>query len=381
MSYTHRSAGLAILLAASSFNVWSDENVIDKWRLEPFWTGNVIHGESIFFLEPAPGSPAEAPLLFTPEAVLSLRHPATGASYEEGRDYVIDREARRIQRTPDSRIPFTTRQDFEPPLGASGQQYRDGARDIFFGEGRKFHDLQVEITYRHSGGEWSEMNGPVPDSAANALPGVMRKLRVADPVSITLLGDSISFGLNASGVVDAPPHQPAYGDLFAKALGARFGSPITFRNPSVSGMSAAWGIEQAPGVAAARPDLVLIAFGMNDASGRLAPDQYAAQIAQIMADIRKDHPPAEFILVATMLGNADWIHATPALYPQYRDALKTLAGPGVAIADLTSVWETLLARKTYADLTGNGVNHPNDFGHRVYAQVLLSMMLGTEPQQ
>jgi acyl-CoA thioesterase-1 len=47
-------------------------------------------------------------------------------------------------------------------------------------------------------------------------------------------------------------------------------------------------------------------------------------------------------------------------------------GPGMAVADLTSFWELLLTRKTFADITGNGVNHPNDFGHRVYAQVLLS---------
>jgi len=28
-------------------------------------------------------------------------------------------------------------------------------------------------------------------------------------------------------------------------------------------------------------------------------------------------------------------------------------------------------RKTHHDLTGNGINHPNDFGHRLYAQVIL----------
>jgi hypothetical protein len=50
-----------------------------------------------------------------------------------------------------------------------------------------------------------------------------------------------------------------------------------------------------------------------------------------------------------------------------------LQGPGVAVADLTSFWSVFLERKRFDDLTGNGVNHPNDFGHRVYAQVLLSL--------
>ncbi|MEC8800536.1 MAG: hypothetical protein VXX55_07230 [Planctomycetota bacterium] len=31
------------------------------------------------------------------------------------------------------------------------------------------------------------------------------------------------------------------------------------------------------------------------------------------------------------------------------------------------------AKKTW-DLTGNGVNHPNDFGHRVYAQVRCELL-------
>jgi hypothetical protein len=51
----------------------------------------------------------------------------------------------------------------------------------------------------------------------------------------------------------------------------------------------------------------------------------------------------------------------------------------VALADLTGVWTELLARKGYHDLTGNGVNHPNDFGHRLYAQVILGLL--TDPRR
>lgn len=31
--------------------------------------------------------------------------------------------------------------------------------------------------------------------------------------------------------------------------------------------------------------------------------------------------------------------------------------------------------KNFLDLTGNGVNHPNDFGHRVYARVLSALLI------
>lgn len=36
-------------------------------------------------------------------------------------------------------------------------------------------------------------------------------------------------------------------------------------------------------------------------------------------------------------------------------------------------WEKLLTRKNFADLSGNNVNHPNDFGHRLYAEVLFTI--------
>ena len=89
---------------------------------------------------------------------------------------------------------------------------------------------------------------------------------------------------------------------------------------------------------------------------------------------RKALPKVEFILVASMLGNRDWTVLKHDVFPLYRDELADLCRPGVAPSDITSVWEELLKHKQDHDLTGNGVNHPNDFEHRVYAQVL-SMLL------
>jgi hypothetical protein len=91
--------------------------------------------------------------------------------------------------------------------------------------------------------------------------------------------------------------------------------------------------------------------------------------------IRKGCPNAEIILVATMMGNKDWTALHPELWPAYRDALAELCGPGIALADMTGVWGEMLKHKQYWDITGNGVNHPNDFSHRVYAQVLSGLVV------
>jgi hypothetical protein len=45
----------------------------------------------------------------------------------------------------------------------------------------------------------------------------------------------------------------------------------------------------------------------------------------------------------------------------------------VALADVATPWIEILKKKNFSDLSGNNVNHPNEFGHRLYAQVILDM--------
>jgi hypothetical protein len=94
----------------------------------------------------------------------------------------------------------------------------------------------------------------------------------------------------------------------------------------------------------------------------------------MIALIREKAPEAEFVLVASMLGNRSWIRLQHERFGEYRDALLKLREPGIAVADLTSVWTGFLERKHDWDQTGNGVNHPNDWGHRVYAQVISTLV-------
>ena len=58
----------------------------------------------------------------------------------------------------------------------------------------------------------------------------------------------------------------------------------------------------------------------------------------------------------------------------YRDALRNLSAPNVTFADVTTPWLELLRRKHFSDLSGNNINHPNDFGHRVYADVICQLL-------
>jgi lysophospholipase L1-like esterase len=198
-------------------------------------------------------------------------------------------------------------------------------------------------------------------------------------VTIALLGDSISTGCNASGWAKVAPFQPPYQELLVLNLQAAYGARITLTNLAVGGTDTAWGLANISKVAETQPALVMLAFGMNDAAGRPASN-YQANVRAMIDAVSKTRPETEFILLATMLGNKDWTHLRPELFPQYRDALAALGRPGVALADLTSIWTEVLKHKQDWDLTGNGVNHPNDFGHRLYAQVLSALLIPPPPE-
>jgi hypothetical protein len=76
-----------------------------------------------------------------------------------------------------------------------------------------------------------------------------------------------------------------------------------------------------------------------------------------------------------MIGNCEWSGMNMSKFAKFRDVLNGFAGAGAAIADVTTLWEDVLKTKRWYDLSGNGVNHPNDFGHRLYAQVILGLLI------
>jgi lysophospholipase L1-like esterase len=355
---------------------------LDPWHLfAPFWRSSTIHGESLFFCREEEGGPARARLLFRPAAGLILCSATGETEYREGEDFLVEAEIRAVTLTEGSRVPFTARRDLYRSAGQDqGIPHRTGdpSTGLLFGEGRYYHDLQAVATYERSEGmpEWA---GFVPRCQAESLPVTTSILVAAGPLRICMTGDSISAGANASGVCDAPPGMPPYGNLVALGLEQHSGAAVSFTNFSVGGMGAEHGIEAAGQAASLRPDLTIIAYGMNDV-GRRDPDGFRQRIAAGMEVIRAANPRAAFVLVASMLGNPEWVHTPTEMFALYRDALRSLCGPGVVLADLTEMWTDLLRRKAYHDLTGNGVNHPNDFGHRIYAQVILELLLTGSPR-
>jgi acyl-CoA thioesterase I len=115
---------------------------------------------------------------------------------------------------------------------------------------------------------------------------------------------------------------------------------------------------------------------MNDAA-YAEPGEFLQNISGIVAAVRRAIPAVEFLLVTPMLPTPSCGWVVPARFESYRAGLVGAAGRGVAVADVTAVWQAMASRKDLRELTGNGLNHPNDFGHRVYADVVLAVLGGS----
>jgi lysophospholipase L1-like esterase len=296
-------------------------------------------------------------------------------TYQEGVDWEYRDGLLRL--LPGSQATPVTLEQLYPAAEIPGQvQPRTGGGWLYFAEGHVFHDRQLAVTYEHAPNAWT---GPVSRHAAAQLPKTLAKLAAGQPLKLVLYGDSIAAGANASAVTGAPPFQPSWGQLTADALHARYGSLVTFANPSVGGMTSQWGRENVHAlVTAENPDLVIVAFGMNDGNaGGFTPETFAANIQAIADDVAAGRPDCEFIMVAPMLPNPDWAFALRQ--GEYVTELNKMAGAGRAVADMTAVHAKLIERKRYADMTGNHVNHPNDFLIRWYFHTVAGLLLPDPP--
>jgi acyl-CoA thioesterase-1 len=347
--------------------------------LEPIWSSPIVYRESVQLLQANDTAAPTARLAFPATEILAV-HSATGErKYELGSEVTLDDDRQTLSIALAAKPALIKHSELFPPAGApNSYRHRVGnpEQNMLYGPGRWFHDRQVEVTYRRDVQPWP---GTVPEFAAKLLPRTLGRLQRGEPLTIGVSGDSISFGGDASGQVNAPPQMPPYATLVAAQLQATYKTPITLKNRAVNGWSVANGLEDLAELLAERPKLIILAYGMNDVSRR-DPAWFKAQTSTFLERVHAADPEIEVLMVSPMLGHSEWVHTPREMFAKYRDGLAELVRPGVALADVTNVWEVLLASKHDLDLTGNGLNHPNDFGHRLYAQTVLALLIATPEQ-
>lgn len=333
--------------------------------MKPFWKGKTTYHESVMMIS-VDGGPPQAKLLFKPKKILRVADSGLTQTYQKGKDWVL--EGRTLKLLPGSKAVSMADHELAPD---SGRFPRPAGGFVLHHEGSFFHEKQLAVTYKHKKNSW---NGPLPRYSGQVLPGTLDKLKNKKDIHILLFGDSIASGANASGKSNVPPYLPDWGVLFVNRLKQYYQTDIKFTNTSVGGKNSKWGAEEAmTSVAAHHPDLVVIAFGMNDGTGRMDPETFKKNIASIMEQTRSVNPNTEFILVSTMLANPE--SKFVGTQRDFTRVLEELTGPGCALVNMTAVHDELLQHKSYQDMTGNNINHPNDYLIRWYAQFLAGSLI------
>jgi lysophospholipase L1-like esterase len=286
---------------------------------------------------------------------LTYEPSAGGTVYEVGRDYRVDPKNGTITRVPGSRIP-----DFSSNVLFGKKDFNHGEFPNY-GNGRFF----VYVDYAFA----KPLKLTSPRDVSGQLPRTAAKLRAGEAIKVIAFGDSITAGGEASSVaLQYPSRYMAY-------LRSQFPrANITLENGATGGDNTVMGLQRLEEKVLSRgPDLVLVAFGMNDHNragvGGVDPAEFGKNLVEMVHRIR-ERTKAEVILLSTFPPNPDW-HFSSHRMAQYAAATEQAARDcNAAYADVFSVWQIVLARKDPSSLLANNINHPNDFGHWLYLQAL-----------
>lgn len=305
------------------------------------------------------------PLRFTPKSVESVKSFPLNLEYTPGSEYTL--QANELVLHPQNKplLFMEERQllgrHLPPEVEKDHRLYNF---PVLYTDTAFIIERQLAVTYRYDAKEWTF---PCATSAP-ALTRTRLKLK-AGKLRILLFGDSISNGANSSGQLKVPPYLPSWYELVCQKLQYDYGAKVELVNISVGGQNATWAVDHLDAcMKDIRADLMIIAFGMNDASMRLNLDGFVENIRKIRMNQKQSD--CEFILIGTIFPNP-----ASGLYHDHRkyaEALYQLEDDRTAVVNIGAIQEFLLQGKRYADMTGNNINHPNDFLARMYATQVLS---------
>lgn len=300
-----------------------------------------------------------------PYEILQVRNRATGQVYAYGTDWSTNTSGQ-LTFPAGSAIPQVAT-DYpyhaNPDASPMWQPFTKACGPLFISP--TYQDHQIAVTYRPS------VQGPLLPQLGT-IPVTAAKVVGRNPVYVTFYGDSITTGADSTAVMGIAPHQPGWVDLLAALLSNNGDGTYRWRNVSEAGWSSEVAMQNVDGrVNGSASDLVVLAFGMNDAAGTVPSADFEANLRAMISNIRSHAPATEFLLVAPWLGNDEWRLMDNQRLLGYRSAMIHIGGDtaGVAVADMTTMASSVLAMKSYYDVTSNGVNHPADFMHVAYAQV------------
>ncbi len=363
-----------------------------KTYLSPLWKGEVVYNETLWFA----GSQT-ASLMYEPTEIISVMSYDLKTTFEEDTDYIVD--GKDIIIPENGKIPYLSPSELyrTSPMNSFVQALRRGENGqpdgyIYADEGSTISAQQVVVTYRHK----DQITWNLPKVETAKFPKTMAKLSGGEKIKVLFYGDSITVGANSSEFIGYGPRAESYANMVKSYMQKRFPSAtIDYKNNAVGGTDSNWGINKKTGLAGIdnieasegnhfekrvlneNPDLLFIAYGMNDQ--KYDATEYKQNIKEMIEEVRAKNPDVEIMLVSGMIANPETYFDNKD-YEAYQNALLELSEDyeNVGVATVYNSVKSVYTKKRFVDCTANNINHPNDYMMRVYAQTVLYSLFGAD---
>ena len=343
-----------------------NEDTYDKY----FWDDATTYQETALFYN----GRTTLKLLYPIDEVISVRSYNLRTEYTEGVDYeIVDGQLKVLE---GGKIPVysgTTDTDVA---------YEDYAAATYWkSEQPKY---QVAVTYKHST-TWG--NDALYETAQKYDATIVDKLSETlkeGAKEVLFIGDSITYGWNASGLGDmASVHGYTAAPYWATEIWANqvfnrmkefYGNDsLVYKNVAVGGTTSSQ--FQDSYLDGSAPAVAFIGYGMNEVEA--SASDFTARIESIISKIRAKNADCVIVLVSAFHPN---MHKNGAItsfqLANHEAAMKAMADndENIVLAPVYSYFASMLTVKEAIDYTGNAYNHPNDFGVKMYAQVVGSVI-------
>ena len=386
---------------AATNGVWNGIDLTKNSSMynKPIWNKDVTYNDIVMFYK----GRTTAKMLYPIDDIISVRSYDMKTVYWRGEDFeIVNGE---IVLTDDTAIPvYATPEDLK-------NKNADGTTN-WGGIGNwqtKAHKYQIYVTYTHSK-EWEGTTySTAPASQIGKLDKFYEKISSGEKTQIVFYGDSITVGCNASGA-NQPTYQYTSG-ADASKLNAitwtMYGSlglssipdwacdtypiqvtnmlkevykndNIEFINKAIGSTASGWGSKTQNLdflIGDTEPDLFFLGYGMNEAGNSAATQN--ANTRTIINYVRRLNPDCSIVLVSAFYPNIwDGTAWTSYKLSEQEQGYYELMNEydNLIVAPVYSVYKSMLIAKESCDYTSNLFNHPNDFGARVYADTIMSVL-------
>lgn len=373
-------------------NLAYDEDDYKNAMSAPYWKGNVMYNELSLPILYENGE-VYAKLYYAPTKVFAVKDQKLEKTYEEGKDYVVDKENKKLVIPKGSSIPALYEKADEgenPPEGFSYTTgmpnnidlytiWNLGTGNFVYTESAYFYGKYLSVSYAY---DVEDLDTSVfAKYDATTLTAVRNKLKNGEEISLVTIGDSITEGCSSTGDnLHVAPNTPCYAKQIKTELERVYGAKVKLTNIGKGGSESKWPLSGEGSAALgkakeAAPDLCIIAYGMNDSSSQVSPVAYDDNIRSIIREIKNVSENCEFILVNSFPCNPLY-ERDATLFDGYLKKLNKIAaedeGGHIVVADMQKVGKYYMQTKKYCEISSSNVNHPNDFLHRVYAMNIVS---------